>query len=921
MSVLALTARDLSHSYGQQQALSAISFELPVGARCGLIGPDGAGKSSLLGLIAGVKILQSGELQVLGGAISNRQHRASLYPRIAFMPQGLGQNLYPELSIAENIQFFATLFGLSKSQCRARMAELLAATDLTAFAERPAGKLSGGMKQKLGLCCALIHDPDLLILDEPTTGVDPLSRRHFWQLIEQVRQQRPQLTLLVATAYMEEAAQFEHCLMLDRGRLLAQGLTTELAAATPSGKLDAAFTHFQGNQAAAQQPLVIAPLAAAQAEIAIEAEALSLRFGDFTAVDHVSFAIRRGEIFGFLGSNGCGKTTTMKVLTGLLAASEGSAKLFGKAVDAKDLATRKRVGFMSQSFSLYGELSVQQNLELHARLFDLPAAEGVARSQALMERFGLTEVAQQQSGELPLGVRQRLSLAVAVLHKPEVLILDEPTSGVDPAARDDFWRLLIELSREQGVTIFLSTHFMNEAERCDRISLMHAGKVLACDTPSALQQQYAGENLEAAFVSCLLKAQGQPEQPAAASATAAPTSTPDSTSNSAPSPAVSALRAPHQGFSLRRLRAVAVREGKELRRDPVRLAFALLGSVFMMVIFGYGISLDVEHLRFAAFDQDNSAQSRSYLEAFRGSRYFEEQAAVSSPQELHRRLQRADVKIVLEIPPGFGRDLYAGRQPQVAVWLDGSMPFRAETSRNYIEAVHLANLHNFAASSSLAQVPAASAGLETRFRYNQDVISVNAIGPGVMALILVFIPAMLTALGVVREKELGSISNFYATPLSRLEFLFGKQLPYIAVSLLNLALLVAVNRWLFAVPLKGSVLTLAFGGLLYVLATTSLGLLISAFTKTQIAAILGTMILTSLPTIQFSGLIVPRSSLAGGAALMGNLFPAGYFLDIAVGTFTKALDLRQLWPQCLALFGFFTVFTALSVALLKKQEV
>ncbi|MBX9912373.1 MAG: ribosome-associated ATPase/putative transporter RbbA, partial [Pseudomonadaceae bacterium] len=752
------------------------------------------------------------------------------------------------------------------------------------------------------------------ILDEPTTGVDPLSRRHFWQLIEQVRQQRPQLTLLVATAYMEEAAQFEHCLMLDRGRLLAQGLTTELAAATPSGKLDAAFTHFQGDQSAAQQPLVIAPLAAAQAEIAIEAEALSLRFGDFTAVDNVSFAIRRGEIFGFLGSNGCGKTTTMKVLTGLLAASEGSAKLFGKQVEAKDLATRKRVGFMSQSFSLYGELSVRQNLELHARLFDLPSQEGIARSQRLIQRFGLSEVAEQLSGALPLGVRQRLSLAVAVLHQPEVLILDEPTSGVDPAARDDFWRLLIELSREQGVTIFLSTHFMNEAERCDRISLMHAGKVLACDTPSALQQQFAGENLEAAFVSCLLQAQGQPAPSATSSASHAPAA------STTPHPTPSALLAPRQGFSLRRLRAVAVREGKELRRDPVRLAFALLGSVFMMVIFGYGISLDVENLRFAAFDQDNSAQSRSYLEAFRGSRYFEEHAPISSPQELHRRLQRSEVKIVLEIPPGFGRDLYAGRQPQVAVWLDGSMPFRAETSRNYIEAVHLANLHNFAASSSLAKVPTASASLATRFRYNQDVISVNAIGPGVMALILVFIPAMLTALGVVREKELGSISNFYATPLSRLEFLFGKQLPYIAVSLLNLALLVAVNRWLFGVPLKGSVATLAFGGLLYVLATTSLGLLISAFTKTQIAAILGTMILTSLPTIQFSGLIVPRSSLAGGAALMGNLFPAGYFLDIAVGTFTKALDLRQLWPQCLALFGFFAVFTGLSVALLKKQE-
>ena len=911
MSEFAVKASGIGHRYAKQTALADIDFSIVAGTRCGLIGPDGAGKSSLLGLIAGVKILQQGELEVLGGSITDRRHRTSLYPRIAYMPQGLGQNLYPELSIRENIQFFATLFGLSQADFEQRLPQLLSATDLTRFAERPAGKLSGGMKQKLGLCCALIHDPDLLILDEPTTGVDPLSRRSFWQLIEQVRSERPQLTLLVATAYMEEAAQFEQCLMLDRGKLIAQGTTAELAAATPSGKLDAAFTHFQGAQAGGHQALVIPPLAAeAAAEIAIEASDLTLRFGDFTAVDKVSFAIRRGEIFGFLGSNGCGKTTTMKVLTGLLAATEGSAKLFGKQVDAKDLATRKRVGFMSQSFSLYGELSVRQNLELHARLFDLPTAEGVARSKALMERFGLTEVAEQQSAELPLGVRQRLSLAVAVLHKPEILILDEPTSGVDPAARDDFWRLLIELSREQGVTIFLSTHFMNEAERCDRISLMHAGQVLACDTPAALQRQFAGATLEDAFITCLEQAQAPASGTNNSEAKPAVASTPLSNS---PPPV-------NPRFSLQRLRAVAVREGKELRRDPVRLAFALLGSMFMMVIFGFGISLDVEKLPFAAFDQDNSAQSRSYLEAFRGSRYFEEHAPISSPQELHQRLQRSEVKIVLEIPPGFGRDLYAGRQPQVAVWLDGSMPFRAETSRNYVEAVHLENLAALAANSSTAALPKASASLETRFRYNQDVVSVNAIGPGVMALILVFIPAMLTALGVVREKELGSISNFYSTPLSRLEFLFGKQLPYIAVSLLNLALLVAINRWLFGVPLKGSLLTLAFGGLLYVLATTSLGLLISAFTKTQIAAILGTMILTSLPTIQFSGLIVPRSSLSGGAALMGNLFPAGYFLDIAVGTFTKALDIRQLWPQCLALFGFFMVFTGLSVALLKKQE-
>ncbi|NNJ18564.1 ribosome-associated ATPase/putative transporter RbbA [Pseudomonas putida CSV86] len=905
MSALALRASGIDHRYGALQALRDITFDLPAGTRCGLIGPDGAGKSTLLGLIAGVKRLQQGELEVLGGPIRKRSHRASLYPLIAFMPQGLGGNLYPDLSISENIRFFATLFGLSRSECDARMQTLLDATDLARFAERPAGKLSGGMKQKLGLCCALIHEPDLLILDEPTTGVDPLSRRRFWELVERVRQQRPQLTLLVATAYMEEAEQFEHCLMLDRGQLIAAGLSSELASVTPGGKLDEAFTHFQGDRRHDAEPLRIPPQDSQDHSIAIEAHDLTLRFGDFTAVNKVSFAIGRGEIFGFLGSNGCGKTTTMKVLTGLMPASEGSATLLGRPVDARDLATRKRVGFMSQSFSLYGELSVRQNLELHARLFDLDKADSTPRIAELIERFDLGEVADQQSGALPLGLRQRLSLAVAVLHRPEVLILDEPTSGVDPAARDDFWRLLVELSREQGVTIFLSTHFMNEALRCDRISLMHAGTVLACDTPAALQVRYGGETLEDAFVTCLEQAQGGAL---------------DTPQANLDNPAGPASPPPRRGFSLTRLVAVASREGKELLRDKVRLAFALAGALFMMVIFGFGISLDVENLAFAVYDQDQSPQSRAYLEAFRGSRYFAEQPPIRDPQQLHQRLQRSEIKLALEIPPGFGRDLMAGRQPVVAAWLDGGMPFRAETSRNYVEAVHQANLEQLAALSSPAQPRQAAVKLETRFRYNQDVVSVNAIGPGVMALILAFIPAMLTALGIVREKELGSITNFYATPLTRLEFLLGKQVPYLAVSLVNLALLVAMNRWLFGVPFKGSALALACGGVLYLLATTSLGLLISAFTRTQIAAILGTMILTSLPTIQFSGLIVPRSSLDGSAALMGQLFPAGYFLDIAVGTFTKALDLRELWPQCLALLGFFAAFTGLSLVMLKKQE-
>ncbi|MBC8978829.1 ribosome-associated ATPase/putative transporter RbbA [Pseudomonas lurida] len=906
MTDAAIKITGLNHTYAAQLALTDINFELPPGTRCGLIGPDGAGKSTLLGLIAGVKKLQTGDVSVMGGMIDDSAHRSTLYSRIAFMPQGLGNNLYPDLSIAENVRYFAALFGLQGPSTEKRLTGLLVATDLERFRDRPAGKLSGGMKQKLGLCCALIHQPDLLILDEPTTGVDPLSRRHFWELIDEVRALRPQLTVLVATAYMEEAEQFEKCLMLDQGKLIASGLSAELAASTSSGKLDDAFTHFQGGTKTAWQASKESPEGQpANTPVAIEATELTLRFGDFTAVDNVSFSISKGEIFGFLGSNGCGKTSTMKVLTGLIPATQGKAMLLGRPVDATDLETRKKVGFMSQSFSLYGELTVRQNLELHARLYDMPKAASVERIDALLTRFELSGIALQASGALPLGVRQRLSLAVAVLHSPEVLILDEPTSGVDPVARDVFWTLLTKLARDEGVTIFLSTHFMNEALRCDRISFMHAGRVLACGTPLQLQEQYATETLESAFIACLEQAQAPDEKSSPGDAAF--------TSDEVP------MTIPKR-FRLRRLLAVASKETRELLRDRVRLAFAFLGALFMMIIFGFGISLDVENLAFAVFDQDQTPQSRAYLEAFRGSRYFSEHAPIHDPVQLQQRLQRSEIKLALEIPPGFGRDLYAGRGPAVAAWLEGAMPFRAETSRNYVESIHTENLQRMVGLNSHTHTSRPTANMQIRFRYNQDVVSVNAIGPGVMALILAFIPAMLTALGIVREKELGSITNFYATPLSRLEFLLGKQVPYVVVSLINLCMLTAMNRWLFDVPFKGSLLMLALGGFLYVLATTSLGLLISAFTRTQIAAILGTMIITSLPTIQFSGLIVPRSSLEGGAAIMGALFPAGYFLDIAVGTFTKALGLRQLWPQCIALLGFFLLFSGASLMMLKKQE-
>src|SRR5512139_694849 len=485
--------------------------------------------------------------------MANVRQRKARLPRIAYMPQGLGKNLYPTLSVFENVDFFARLFGQDRAERERRIGELLAATGLAPFRNRPAGKLSGGMKQKLGLCCALIHDPVLLILDEPTTGVDPLSRRQFWELIQRLHAARPGMTVLVATAYMEEAACFDWLVAMNDGQVLATGTPPELLARAGTRTLDDAFIALlPAARREGYQPVVITPRALRmEEETAIEARDLTMRFGDFTAVDHVSFHIRRGEIFGFLGSNGCGKTTTMKMLTGLLPVTEGRARLFGRDVEAREGDVRRQIGYMTQAFSLYGELSVRQNLVMHAQLFELPPERVGSRVDELLERFDLREHADQLPAALPLGVRQRLSLAVAMIHQPEMLILDEPTSGVDPVARDGFWELLIDLSRNQGVTIFVSTHFMNEGERCDRISLMHAGRVLVSDPPAEIVRARGAVSLQEAFISYLEEAGGKIDE--------APP--PEAKTSARP-------HAPRKAFSPARLFAYAQREALELRRDP-----------------------------------------------------------------------------------------------------------------------------------------------------------------------------------------------------------------------------------------------------------------------------------------------------------------------------------------------------------------
>ena len=977
-----VSIQNLSHRYGKTLALDDVSLDIPKGATVGLIGPDGVGKSTLLSLMAGVKVIQDGRVEVLGGDMADKDVRRDLSHRIAFMPQGLGRNLYPTLSVYENIDFHARLFGLDGQERTRQIARLMEATRLAPFSGRAAGKLSGGMKQKLSLCCALVHSPDLLILDEPTTGVDPLSRRQFWALVDDLRREHAGMTVIVATAYIEEAQRFERLLAMDAGRLLENKPTADVLADYGTDVLEEAYVKMlppekqQGSGGLDITPFVPDP----DAPPAMEAHGLTKRFGDFTAVDHVSFTIQKGEIFGFLGSNGCGKSTTMKMLTGLLEATEGAATLLGKPIDAGGLDTKMRVGYMSQAFSLYEELSVRRNLDLHARLYQM-GAKGAAAVEEALQQFDLADVADTAPASLPLGIRQRLQLAAACLHHPEVLILDEPTSGVDPAARDMFWRHLLKLSREDKITIFVSTHFMNEAARCDRISFMHKGRVLAVGTPAELAARQNALDLEEAFVQYLIEAEGgegeerssrqeaahsesdqrefhqdvdgvreqgshtlpaeTPTVGCVAQATHAEVASDDrhselsddlqgkdmgssETQNGVREQSSHTLRGnPNtQNFKYRfsMIWTFARREAKELLRDKIRLFFAVFGPLIIMASVSWGISFDVRNLKFAVYDRDQTAASRELVEYFDGSRYFLQQPPIQSEAEIDTVLKSSGAILVIDIPSGFGRDLARGLKPEVGFYVDGSMPFNATNIRGYIGSLITAYTKDRIAESGLPVSLKAPAGIEPRFMYNQDFDSINAIAPGVMMLVLMMIPAMMSAVGVVREREIGSIANFYASPAAVAQYLIGKQLPYIAVGMVNFAAMMLMIIYLFGVPLKGSFTGLAVGTLLMVSASTALGLLISCFVRSQLAAIFATAIITMIPAQTYSGFIYPLSTMEGGALVIGKTFPSSWYYTVSVGSFTKGLHTANLLHEYAAIAAFAATSLILACVLLKKQE-
>ncbi len=480
-SMKAIELRHLSKQYGKVEALRDVSLAVDEGEIFGLIGPDGAGKSTLFRILATLLLPDGGEASVCG--YDTVRQMKEIRRIVGYMPGKF--SLYQDLSVEENLRFFAELFGTTVTAAYDLIKPIYG--QIEPFKDRRAGALSGGMKQKLALSCALVHTPRILFLDEPTTGVDPVSRKEFWTMLSLLKKQR--MTIVVSTPYLDEVRQCDRIAFLQQGEVRGIG--------TPEAILQQ-FKAVFCPTGLAQNDQESATTAEEETSYAIEVNHLVKAFGDFRAVNDISFRVKRGEVFGFLGANGAGKTTAMHILTGLSKPTSGTGQVAGCDIVSQYEQIKRHIGYMSQRFSLYDDLTVTENIRLFAGIYGMSDAAIRRKTKQLLEQLHFEEHANDLVAGLPLGWKQKLAFSVSIFHDPEIVFLDEPTGGVDPATRHQFWQLIYEAAR-RGITVFVTTHYMDEAEYCDRISIMVAGKIKAMGTPNELKREYHQPDMDHLF--------------------------------------------------------------------------------------------------------------------------------------------------------------------------------------------------------------------------------------------------------------------------------------------------------------------------------------------------------------------------------------------------------------------------------------
>lgn len=478
-----IKVEDIRKNYGVVEALKGVSFSVEPGELFGLIGPDGAGKSTLFRILTTLLLADEGRATV--GGLDVVKDYKEIRRRVGYMPGRF--SLYQDLTVEENLDFFATVFHTTVEENYELVKDIY--RQIEPFRKRRAGALSGGMKQKLALCCALIHRPDILFLDEPTTGVDPVSRKEFWEMLGRLKAQG--ITILASTPIMDEALRCDRIAFIHEGQV--RGVDTPKCI----------LRRFVD---------ILCPPALERGETGnktdapvIEVDRLCKRFGDFMAVDHISFQVKKGEIFGFLGANGAGKTTAMRMLCGLSKPTSGTGKVAGFDIGKQPEEVKKNIGYMSQKFSLYEDLKVWENIRLFGGIYGMPESEIARKTDELLLRLGLSAERNTLVRSLPLGWKQRLAFSVSIFHEPEIVFLDEPTGGVDPATRRQFWELIYQAA-DRGITVFVTTHYMDEAEYCNRVSIMVDGRIEALDTPQRLKEQFHATTMDDVFQQLARKA-------------------------------------------------------------------------------------------------------------------------------------------------------------------------------------------------------------------------------------------------------------------------------------------------------------------------------------------------------------------------------------------------------------------------------
>jgi len=951
-------------------ALSTLSAEIKRGTITGLVGSDGSGKTTLLRIIAGILTLTQGRISVEG--VDPTHDTKHLHAVVGYMPQKFG--LYEDLTVIENLILYADLRGVIGEERNKAFNQLLDFTDLKRFTSRRAGNLSGGMKQKLGLACALLGNPKVLLLDEPSVGVDPISRRELWKMVNELVVKG--MTVIWSTSYLYEAELCQDVLVMNQGKLIYSGppqtLTEKMNGrsiqiqniqgnhrlvlenalrlkeimdgviqgsdvrlvlktkdklpnlseinAGPNAKLvpvkprfEDAFIDLLGG--IPKREALLAKITKSikkdtQSDIVIEAKELTKKFDSFIATDKISFQVKRGEIFCLLGPNGAGKSTTFKMMCGLLTPTSGTATILGIDLQKNPYLARQQLGYMAQKFSLYGDLTVQQNLQFFSGIYGLSGAVQANTMSEMIDIFDLKQFLNTKTNLLPLGFKQRLALACAIMHNPPILFLDEPTSGVDPVARREFWACINELV-EKGVTVVVTTHFMDEAEYCDRIGLIYRGKLIAIGTPdqikeSAISDRQPNPTMEDAFIDLITKHDSV--MPAEAGIQSA-TEWHDKTRW------YDILQS--HSDSIRRLIALCKKEFYQIIRDPSSILMAFILPLLLLFIFGFGVNLDTSKIRLGVVMNDLSPEAWRFEQSYADSPYI---YAIPIENQLKAadELTAGNIRGFVMIQSDFTKRL---KEPKgiapVQIITDGSEPNTANFVTGYSEGAWLSWLQ--VRSQETAKPIFHKINIQPRYWFNQASISRFFLVPGSIALIMTIIGALLTSLVVAREWERGTMEALLSTPITRMEFLFSKLIPYYLLGIIAMMVCFITAITVLQVPFRGSFSLLFIETTLFLGSVLGLGLLLSTALRNQFNAAQAALNLAYLPATLLSGFVFEINSMPPAVQAITYLFPARYFVSVLQTLFLAGNVVGLLIKNALFLLCTSLIFLMLTYRLTRKR--